>query len=124
MNSSYRRCKSANAKVTKGWNKIVITFYENGGGANLQVSVKQPTANYWMVVTRQMTRLYFSNGMRFDAWDYKGGSLKDMAENQHYDWWKPYAKAKPLVTHWSLQKWNAPKSVWTAGPMVQWRSIS
>ena len=102
------RTKTGKAKLKKGWNKLVITFYENGGGAGLQVAVRLNNAkngpgNKWTPLSRTMLRPIYRPGMRFEHYQYKGGKLADWAKNVHANNWKPNGQNYKL-RHWSLQK--------------------
>merc|ERR1712072_560327 len=50
------RSREGCVNTKKGWHKLVLTFYENGGGAGMQVSIKGPqTNNQWTKLTASMT---------------------------------------------------------------------
>jgi len=105
-----RRCKSANAKVTKGWNKLVVTFYENGGGANLQVSTKAPGKG-WVRLSKEVTRPIYGMGAHLQVFHYTGGTIGSWGSSIHADNWRPAQDrvaqskaAKPIVTHATFNK--------------------
>ena len=96
------RTRTANAKLTKGWNKLVVTFYENGGGAGLQVSVKVPGGKF-TPLTAVMTRPLFRYGMRLDTFHYKTGRIGDWDKNIHDADWQPNGQ-KFFNRRWAHQK--------------------
>ena len=50
------RSREGCVNTKKGWHKLVLTFYENGGGAGMQTSIKGPqTGNKWTKLTAAMT---------------------------------------------------------------------
>merc|ERR1712072_35227 len=50
------RSREGCVNTKKGWHKLVLTSYENGGGAGMQVSIKGPqTNNQWTKLTVSMT---------------------------------------------------------------------
>jgi len=106
--------REGSAKLKKGWNKIVVTFYENGGGAGLQVSVKlnkrlsslaTGPGNYWVPLSKDLTRPIYRYGLRFEAYNYVKGTIAQFqdAKNIHKTTWKPAGK-NPIVKHWSHSK--------------------
>merc|ERR1711865_180499 len=74
--------------LKKGWHTLVLTFYENGGGAGLQASVKRPGGG-WQRITKAMTnpqRLSNPVGMYFEAYDWNGKSLTRMGNPNKAVW--------------------------------------
>jgi hypothetical protein len=102
------RDKSTCAKLTKGWHKLVLTFFENGGGAMMQVSVKgKETGNKYVQLSHTMTQPAAlplgwqknGKGMWFEAYKWNGKMLGQLG-NPTYDTWH----SKPFVTHKALGK--------------------
>ena len=62
------RVKRGKADLSKGWHKLVITFYENAGFAGLQVSVGAPVTRgnsvQWKKLTAAMTKTPTAYGER------------------------------------------------------------
>merc|ERR1711981_271953 len=108
------RTKTGKAKLKKGWNKLVVTFYENGGGAGLQVAVRLNSrrssgasgpGRYWVPLTADLCRPIYRYGMRLDVFDYKSKKISQWPDqkNKFKTNWKPAGK-KAIVSHWSHQK--------------------
>merc|ERR1712166_717595 len=82
------RDRQGSRKLRAGNHELVITFYENGGGAGLQASVKRPGGG-WQRITKAMTnpqRLSNPGGMYFEAYDWNGKSLTRMGNPNKAVW--------------------------------------
>ena len=68
------RTREGSAQLKKGWNKMIVTFYENGGGAGLQCSVRVSISKgkvtgpggRWVAIGKKMMRPLFRKGMKLE----------------------------------------------------------
>jgi len=106
-NHGMQNREGCTGNIKKGPHKIVITFYENGGGAGLQVSIKGPGFG-WTRLTSAMTQPTTlplawkknGNGMYFEAFNWNGKSLQGMGRPVYTKW----DNQKPIVAHQALGK--------------------
>jgi hypothetical protein len=103
------RTRSGSINLNKGWHQIVITFYENGGGAGMQVSYAPQGSGWkrlsWTVTKPQRPPLGWKlngNGMYVEVWHRRNGQLSNWGKPT-YDFWKPSGGGK-IATHKALRK--------------------
>merc|ERR1712127_64436 len=98
------RSKEGCGNMKKGAAQLVFTFYENGGGAGMQVSVKGPdTGNKWVALSSAMTEPITlperwnqkGNGLYFEAYDWNGKTLAQNGSPNYRVW----NNLKPKVAH-------------------------
>ena len=95
------RTREGKINLGKGKQELVMTFYENGGGAGMQVSVQAPGQS-WTRLTSKMTKaqkLKPIGGLYLEAFHWNGKSLGNSG-NPTTLWWdgqKPIGAYSPLV---------------------------